>query len=153
MTRPSRKPIQRPMSDENRHLKRGWTTGACATAAAKAACAGLLTGVFPDPVEIGLPGGRRVAFALAMSEVGADSATVGIVKDAGDDPDVTHGALVKATVRRGAAGSGITMRADPASTGDAAGPAHPARRASHQSRAAPADRRSGPRSVGWRLRG
>lgn len=64
----------------------------------------------PDPVEIGLPGGRRVAFALAVSEVGVDAAMAGIVKDAGDDPDVTHGALVKATVRRGAAGSGVTFR-------------------------------------------
>ena len=44
--------------DEARPLRRGWTTGACATAAAKAACAALLTGEFPDPVEITLPGGQ-----------------------------------------------------------------------------------------------
>lgn len=91
-------------------MRRGWTTGACATAAAKAACAALLAGDFPDPVEISLPGGRRVAFALAMTETAEGQATAGIVKDAGDDPDVTHGALVKATARRGAAGSGITFR-------------------------------------------
>ena len=53
--------------DEPRPLRRGWTTGACATAAAKAAYAALLSGKFPDPVEIALPGGQRVAFALATS--------------------------------------------------------------------------------------
>ncbi|UTD27557.1 cobalt-precorrin-5B (C(1))-methyltransferase [Bradyrhizobium sp. WD16] len=92
-------------------LRRGWTTGACATAAAKAAYAGLLTGVFPDPVEIALPAGQRVAFALAETAVMGSAARAGVVKDAGDDPDVTHGALVRATVRRAAAGSGITFRA------------------------------------------
>jgi len=90
-------------------LRRGWTTGACATAAARAAFEGLVTGAFPDPVEIALPSGRRVAFALALSRLGPESATAGIVKDAGDDPDVTHGARVIATVRRGAAGSGVTF--------------------------------------------
>lgn len=94
-------------------LRRGWTTGACATAAAKAACTALLTGDFPDPVEITLPRGGRVAFALADSARDANWATAGIVKDAGDDPDVTHGALVRATIRHGAAGGGIVFRAGP----------------------------------------
>jgi cobalt-precorrin-5B (C1)-methyltransferase len=94
-----------------RPLRRGWTTGACATAAAKAAYAALLTGAFPDPVEITLPRGQRPSFALATTELSADAATAGIVKDAGDDPDVTHGALVLATVRAGAPGSGVTFRA------------------------------------------
>ncbi|MEQ1953125.1 cobalt-precorrin-5B (C(1))-methyltransferase [Mesorhizobium sp. CN2-181] len=98
------------METEDRPLRRGWTTGACAAAAAKAASAALLTGEFPDPVEIGLPGGQRVAFALAVNQTGNGEATAGIVKDAGDDPDVTHGALVKATVRLGAPGSGVTFR-------------------------------------------
>lgn len=94
-------------------LRRGWTTGACATAAAKAAFTALLTGRFPDPVDIALPRGERPAFALAETELGADYASAGIVKDAGDDPDVTHGALVRATVRRGAPGSGVVFRAGP----------------------------------------
>ncbi|MDQ2705733.1 MAG: cobalt-precorrin-5B (C(1))-methyltransferase, partial [Pseudomonadota bacterium] len=89
-------------------LRRGWTTGACATAAAKAAAAALMSGDFPDPVEITLPSGRRVAFALARHDIAGDRATAAIVKDAGDDPDVTHGALVTATVRRGPSGSGVT---------------------------------------------
>jgi cobalt-precorrin-5B (C1)-methyltransferase len=95
----------------DRPLKRGWTTGACATAAARAAYEALITGGCPDPVEIELPGGRRVAFAIATFERGADFAMAGVVKDAGDDPDVTHGALVKARVSAAAAGSGVVFRA------------------------------------------
>ncbi len=94
-----------------RPLRRGWTTGACATAAAKAAYAALLTGEFPDPVEIALPRGERPSFALATTRKEKDFATAGIVKDAGDDPDVTHGALVLVTVRAAAAGSGVVFRA------------------------------------------
>ena len=80
-------------------LRRGWTTGACATAATKAALTALVSGRFPDPVEITLPKGQIVAFALALEEKGEGWARVGIVKDAGDDPDVTHGAMVVSTVR------------------------------------------------------
>lgn len=92
-------------------LRRGWTTGACATAAATAAYQALLTGEFPDPVTIMLPGGQQPAFALAVERLEGASATAGVVKDAGDDPDVTHGALVLAIVRPGEAGSGVTFRA------------------------------------------
>jgi hypothetical protein len=54
--------------NEGTPLRRGWTTGTCATAAAKAAYAALLTGEFPDPVEVTLPrGGGRPAFALATT--------------------------------------------------------------------------------------
>ncbi|HEX5403374.1 MAG TPA: cobalt-precorrin-5B (C(1))-methyltransferase [Pseudonocardiaceae bacterium] len=90
-------------------LRYGWTTGACATAATKAAYTALLTGTFPDPVEIALPKGRRPAFALATEQLRTDSASAGVVKDAGDDPDVTHGALVGATVRLGRPGTGVTF--------------------------------------------
>ncbi|TLG78044.1 cobalt-precorrin-5B (C(1))-methyltransferase [Methylocystis sp. B8] len=98
------------MSDagSGRPLRRGWTTGACATAAARAAFEALMTGAPPpDPVEIALPSGKRVAFALATFERGEDFARAGVVKDAGDDPDVTHGALICARVRRGAPGAGV----------------------------------------------
>ncbi|WTW93725.1 cobalt-precorrin-5B (C(1))-methyltransferase [Streptomycetaceae bacterium NBC_01309] len=96
-------------------LRRGWTTGACATAATTAAYQALLTGEFPDPVTITLPGGQTPAFALAVEDLDADRgrATAGVVKDAGDDPDVTHGALVRATVRRTAPGTGVAFRAGP----------------------------------------
>jgi cobalt-precorrin-5B (C1)-methyltransferase len=94
-------------------LRYGWTTGACATAATTAAYTALLTGEFPDPVTIDLPNDRHPSFALAREALREGEATVGIVKDAGDDPDVTHGALVSATVTHGAAGSGVSFRAGP----------------------------------------
>jgi cobalt-precorrin-5B (C1)-methyltransferase len=99
------------MATQDRPLRRGWTTGTCATAAAKAAYAGLVTGEFPDPVEVTLPRGGRPAFALAVTQKDQGSATAGVIKDAGDDPDVTHGALILATVRMGAPGAGVTFRA------------------------------------------
>jgi cobalt-precorrin-5B (C1)-methyltransferase len=104
--------LKEPMEDltENRTLRRGWTTGACATAAARAAFEGLMSGdAPPDPVEIALPSGQRVAFAVAEVEQGTDFCRVGIIKDAGDDPDVTHGALICATVRPGLKGSGVNF--------------------------------------------
>jgi cobalt-precorrin-5B (C1)-methyltransferase len=90
-------------------LRRGWTTGACATAATKAALTALLTGEFPDPVTITLPKGEMPAFPLAFESAGEGYASAGIVKDAGDDPDVTHGATIIATVCPGAAGAGVTF--------------------------------------------
>jgi cobalt-precorrin-5B (C1)-methyltransferase len=92
-------------------LKRGWTTGACATGAARAAFEALLTGQFPDPIPVALPKGLRPEFALATHELGADFARAGIIKDAGDDPDVTHGALVIATVRLAPLDAGVTFQA------------------------------------------
>jgi cobalt-precorrin-5B (C1)-methyltransferase len=114
MTQGFCKPIRLAMSDgakskEQGPLRRGWTTGTCATAAAKAACAALVSGGFPDPVEVTLPGGQTVAFALAKWENLDGVAMAAIVKDAGDDPDVTHGALVISKVRRGRPGSGVTF--------------------------------------------
>lgn len=95
----------------DRPLKRGWTTGACATAATKAALGALLGDGFPDPVEITLPGGQTPTFALAHEATGSGWAEAGIIKDAGDDPDVTHGATILARVRRGPGGSGVTFHA------------------------------------------
>jgi cobalt-precorrin-5B (C1)-methyltransferase len=92
-------------------LRRGWSTGACAAAAARAAFAALVTGTFPDPVEIALPRGERPRFPLAFKELHDGMARAGIVKDAGDDPDVTHGAMVVATVARAEPGAGIRFRA------------------------------------------
>jgi cobalt-precorrin-5B (C1)-methyltransferase len=92
-------------------LRRGWTTGACATASTRAAYAALLTGTFPDPVTIILPKGEQPSFPLAVEGRGEGWGMAGIVKDAGDDPDVTHGALVIARVRLAEAGSGVTFRA------------------------------------------
>ena len=99
--------LEKPASN----LRTGWTTGACATAAMKAALTALIEGVFPDPVEITLPRGETPSFALAFETLGDGYASAGIVKDAGDDPDVTHGATVIATVRPLRPGSGIRFHA------------------------------------------
>ena len=99
------------MERQERPLRRGWTTGTCATAAAKAAFAALVGGEFPDPVAVTLPRGAQPSFALAMTRRDGDAASAGVIKDAGDDPDVTHGALVVATVRLGKPGTGVTFRA------------------------------------------
>ena len=92
-------------------LRRGWTTGACAAAAARAAFTALLSGRFPDPVSIRLPRGAIARFPLALAELGEGRARAGIVKDAGDDPDVTHGALVITEIAWAAAHSGIGFAA------------------------------------------
>jgi cobalt-precorrin-5B (C1)-methyltransferase len=92
-------------------LRSGWTTGACAAAAAKAAWTGYLGGAFPDPVRITLPCGQQPRFSLELHEKGDGWARAGIIKDAGDDPDVTHGALIIARVAPGMAGGGVVFRA------------------------------------------
>jgi cobalt-precorrin-5B (C1)-methyltransferase len=66
---------------------------------------------FPDPVSIRLPRGGTASFPLAFAELGDGRARTGIVKDAGDDPDVTHGAVVIAEIAWAAPGSGIGFAA------------------------------------------
>ena len=90
-------------------LRRGWTTGACATAATKAALLRLWGGSFPAEVGITLPRGETPVFPLAEQSAGEGWAEAGITKDAGDDPDVTHGALIKARVA--ASDGGVVFRA------------------------------------------
>ena len=91
-------------------LRRGWTTGACATAALSAALERLWGGAFPEAVTVALPRGERPRFALAHRLWGEGWAEAGVIKDAGDDPDVTHGCLVIARAEPGegfAAGEGV----------------------------------------------
>jgi cobalt-precorrin-5B (C1)-methyltransferase len=80
-------------------LRTGWTTGTCSAAAAKAAVTALRTGEIQHTVEVGLPSGDRVEFPVAACTVSSSQAEAVVVKDAGDDPDVTHGARLTATVR------------------------------------------------------
>ena len=94
-----------------KELRRGWTTGACATAASKAAFSALLEGRFPDPVQITLPKGQTPSFSLAREELGQDFAIASVIKDAGDDPDVTHQAMIESRVEFGTPGSGVCFRA------------------------------------------
>jgi len=86
-------------SQHGRELRKGYTTGACATAAAL----GALTRIF-DPasaaeISILLPIGERPTFSLLHHQAGKDFAIAGVIKDAGDDPDCTHGAEIIAKVR------------------------------------------------------
>lgn len=90
-------------------LRRGWTTGACATAATKAALLRLWGEAWPDRVGITLPRGETPVFGIARRAEGPGWAEAGVVKDAGDDPDVTHGALILARVAPSA--GGVVFRA------------------------------------------
>ena len=89
-------------------LRYGYTTGACATATALAAASRLLTGVEHTQIEIILPRGQSAWFALNRCQLTATGAEAATIKDAGDDPDVTHGALIFAqVVLRSAPGVGF----------------------------------------------
>jgi cobalt-precorrin-5B (C1)-methyltransferase len=82
-------------------LRTGWTTGSCAAAAAKAAAGALASGLPQTRVDIKLPGKgqeRRVAFDVERCDLGAAWAEAVVIKDAGDDPDVTDGAHLTARV-------------------------------------------------------
>ena len=112
MTRPEPAPPSRASAPELREpdlprtarmaarsLRPGWTTGSCSAAAAKAAAAVAVSGEPQRRVEIGLPRtGRRVSFPVARCELGDGWAEAVVVKDAGDDPDVTNGAHLTARV-------------------------------------------------------
>jgi cobalt-precorrin-5B (C1)-methyltransferase len=90
-------------------LRTGWTTGTCASAAAKAAATSLVSGHAPREVEVALPGGRRVSFPVETEGPGR----CWVVKDAGDDPDCTDGARVTAHVEPLADGGPAVLRAGP----------------------------------------
>ncbi len=111
MTEPAelREPgLPRTARVRRRGLRTGWTTGTCAAAAAKAAATALVTLDVQHAVEIGLPSGRRVSFPVESCKIAAEAgprAEAVVVKDAGDDPDVTDGAHLTASASwRGGAG-------------------------------------------------
>lgn len=90
------------MADEPKRgkaLREGYSTGSCAAAAAKAAAGALLGGTPQTHVTIDLPIGRSATFAVEACEIGKDFARCSVIKDAGDDPDCTHGAEIFAEVR------------------------------------------------------
>lgn len=89
----------RPETPETPHpLRYGYTTGACATAASVAATYRLLAKNEPDQIEIVLPRGQQALFRLEYCRRIATGVEAAVFKDAGDDPDVTHGALIFAQV-------------------------------------------------------
>jgi len=89
-------------------LRHGYTTAACAAAAGAAAAKALLEGEVQETITIDLPGEKQVTFHLATCAMSNSSITCGVIKDAGDDPDVTHGAEIRATVGWGGT-PGITI--------------------------------------------
>lgn len=100
-----------------KRLREGYTTGMCAAAAAKAAALLLFHAKAPAAVVVTTPLGRELAFPVAEAETGEGWARCGVVKDAGDDPDVTDGLMICAMVRpaaeivlRGGEGVGMVTR-------------------------------------------
>jgi len=79
-------------------LRTGYTTGACAAAATKAAVIALLDGAAPDSVTITLPSGKIASFGIVSYRAEEGRARCGVRKFAGDDPDVTHGLLIVSEV-------------------------------------------------------
>ena len=94
-------------------LRRGWSTGACATAAVVAAQRLFISGDKPKHVTIDLPQGRQASFSIFAAGLLADGAWASVIKDAGDDPDVTDGAIIKVRLRHRADALGVFFaRAD-----------------------------------------
>ncbi|PGL68803.1 cobalt-precorrin-5B (C(1))-methyltransferase [Bacillus sp. AFS055030] len=79
-------------------LREGYTTGACATATTKAALTALITREPQTESTIYLPIKRFATFQIESCDVEDQSVTASTIKDAGDDPDATHGALIISTV-------------------------------------------------------
>jgi cobalt-precorrin-5B (C1)-methyltransferase len=81
-------------------LRTGFTTGTSATAATKAALLALITPQIYNTIEIALPKGKIVKLPIAWTRYSPNtqSVTCAVIKDAGDDPDVTHGAEICSTV-------------------------------------------------------
>ena len=101
MASTSNKPLSlasSPSSSSPSRLRFGWTTGTCATAASVAAYQAMVTGEFPREVAVTTPSGRVARLAISMTKHDATTFTAGVIKDAGDDPDVTHGAEIRATL-------------------------------------------------------
>ena len=92
-------------------LRKGWTTGACAAAAATSAWRAIRLGEFADPVGIALPRGDCPSFPLSRAERDGSAAIAGVIKDAGDDPDITHGAEIIVRVEPAPPGTGLIFKA------------------------------------------
>ncbi|MGF1475178.1 MAG: cobalt-precorrin-5B (C(1))-methyltransferase [Geminicoccaceae bacterium] len=97
--------------DTKTKLKRGWTTGACATAATAAAFRALVSGRFAPVERIALPRGGTATFEIVDPLLGDGWARASVIKDAGDDPDVTHGATIVSHVTPLPPGHGVRFKA------------------------------------------
>ena len=93
---------------DGKRLRLGYTTGSCAAAAAKAAAWMLLTGRRKESVTLDTPKGIRLNLTVREITMGEKEVSCAIEKDGGDDPDVTGGTLIFATVTRDDA-PGVTV--------------------------------------------
>lgn len=85
---------------DRKKLRCGYTTGACAAAAAGAAARILVSGEILSRVQLQLPGGQSLSLPAELVACDADRVSCGVRKDGGDDRDVTHGALIVAEVKK-----------------------------------------------------
>lgn len=83
-----------------KRLRCGYTTGSCAAAAAKAAALMVHTGKIPAEVTLETPAGIKLSLKVGQPQYSGNEASCCITKDAGDDPDVTNGIKIFATVRK-----------------------------------------------------
>jgi len=95
---PKRKANNSMQARKPKGTRKGFTTGACSAAAARAAAIGLVTGQIPDSVESLLPNGQRVNFAVTDGYCDQTHAHAVVIKDAGDDPDCTDKAQLTADI-------------------------------------------------------
>lgn len=102
-------PGEKYVRGEGRRLRRGFTTGSCAAAAAAAAARLLLTGEPSLQVTVTAPGGEKLTLLVETSRLEKNTASCGVRKDAGDDPDVTHGLVVFADVAAVPGGGGAEV--------------------------------------------
>lgn len=92
------KPTDEPKARDRKGMRTGYTTGSTASAAAKAAAIALFTGQIQPEVTITLPVKQEATFKPINWQIDSSKAICAVVKDGGDDPDATHGALIYATV-------------------------------------------------------
>ncbi len=92
--------MKKNRSKHKKNLKEGFSTGACAAAAAKAAALALVTPqeVF-NGVDITFPDGVNRKIKIHKWNSNGSSAWASVIKDAGDDPDITHGAEIVARIK------------------------------------------------------
>ena len=90
--------MQKKVKKDPSEMRHGYTTGACSTAVTKAALTALITGEAQETATIHLPIGRDATFTIEKCEMDKDSVSCETIKDAGDDPDATHQALIVSTV-------------------------------------------------------
>lgn len=101
--------VRKASPRRQRGNRTGFTTGACSAAAARAATLGLVGGTVPAEVDCLLPNGKTVRFVVIDGRVEGDAAHAVILKDAGDDPDATHGAHLTADVYRLTGRAGLVV--------------------------------------------